>query len=445
MSGSKPQWPDATRSSPHPFRGSGVVVLAGLLLVTTACHSWQSFRERANILKNVIFDSSYHDPRAQEKMAEANDLFAAGKYDQARTIYKRLADNQANPADLAERARFMQAECRYYQGHYPEAVDTYHRLLQDFPTGAHRRDACKRIYEIADYWLNDFRAELARRAGETGILYWRPSWPNPFDRTRPAIDQEGRLLEALNHVWVHDVTGPYADKALFWCGYINFVRGNFQEADHFFSQLTTLHKDSPLYPQAMLYAIQAKNAATGGPDYDLRRAAEAMHMAQTAESVPEITQDPQLAERLLRAKSAIRNQQAEHDLRMAQYYERTGHPGSAVFYYELVRRRYAGTKYADIASERQEHLLALAKAGRPLPGNDPWKILQAKWQEWTRAERSDDPNGSNRPGGPSPDQQAVPTAAHAPAATLVPATPSVPAVTLAPDAGSQPPTEDRDR
>ncbi|MDW8244221.1 MAG: tetratricopeptide repeat protein [Thermogemmata sp.] len=353
------------------------------LLGLSGCRSWQDFRERAIQFRHTVFDSNYQDPKAQEKMAEADRLFAEGRFAQARKIYKQLADNQGNPADLAERARFLQAECRFYEGHYPEAVDTYHRLLLDYPTGAHRREACNRMYQIADYWLNDFRDELVRRKNETGILYWRPSWPNPFDRTRPMIDQEGRLLETLNNIWVQDITGPYSDKALFWCGYINFVRGNFQEADHFFSQLVELHKESPLLPQALLYAVISKNAATGGPDHDIRRAAEALqlvHMAET--SMPEITQDPQLAERLQRAKYAIRQQQAEHDLRTAEYYERTGHPGSAVFYYELVRRRYAGTRYADLATQRKEHLLALARAGRPAPGNDPFARLQAKWKEW---------------------------------------------------------------
>lgn len=386
-------------------------VLAGCVLSASGCHSWQNFRERAVHLRHAIFDSSYSDPKAPEKMAEADRLFSEGRYSQARKIYKQLADNQGNPSDLAERARFFQAECRFHEGHYPEAVDTYHRLLLDFPAGAYRRDACNRMYQIADYWLNDFRDELAQRKDETGILYWRPRWPNPFDRTRPAIDQEGRLLETLNNIWVQDISGPYADKAMFWCGYINFVRGNFQEADHCFSQLVELHKDSPLLPQALLFAVQAKNAATGGPDYDIRRAAEALQLIHLAEtSLPEFTHDPQLSERLRRAKQAIRQQQAEHDLRTAEYYERTGHPGSAVFYYELVRRRYAGTRYADLATQRKEHLLALAQAGRPAPGNDPWAILQAKWKEWVgNSTAAITPASAQTPAGetviPPPEQQ----------------------------------------
>jgi hypothetical protein len=52
-----------------------------------------------------------------------------------------------------------------------------------------------------------------------------------------------------------------------------------------------------------------------------------------------------------------------------------------VFYYELVRRSYAGTRYSDIASERKDALIALMREGRPAPGNDPFAIIQAKWNE----------------------------------------------------------------
>jgi hypothetical protein len=163
---------------------------------------------------------------------------------------------------------------------------------------------------------------------------------------------------------------------------VNFIRGNFDESDHFFSQLVELHKDSPLRPQAVVYAIQAKNNATGGSVYDGRKCAEAMHLLNIAESsMPELMNDPAMAERLTRAKFAIRFQQAEKDFKTAEYYERTGHPGSAVFYYELTRRRYAGTRYAEIASERKDSLKAKMDAGIVPPGNDPLNLAQAKWKE----------------------------------------------------------------
>jgi hypothetical protein len=51
-------------------------------------------------------------------------------------------------------------------------------------------------------------------------------------------------------------------------------------------------------------------------------------------------------------------QQAEKDFRTAEFYRRTKHPGSAYFYYEIVRRRYPGTPLADKATERMKELEA---------------------------------------------------------------------------------------
>jgi outer membrane protein assembly factor BamD (BamD/ComL family) len=365
----------------RPGRAWALVAVVALV-AAPGCHTARSFKERANTATGKLFGSNYDDPLAEEKLQKAEELFTAGHYEKAQGEFRALADNQGNAAVLAERARFMQAECRYMRGHYPEAADTYHKVLLDFPTGAYRRDCCARVFQICDYWLDDFRDELDKRSGEKGILRWRPSWPSATDRTKPKIDQEGRTLEALSRVHMHDITGPTADKAIFWCGYVNFIRGNFQEADQFFSQLVEMHTDSPLRPQAIAFAIQAKNNATGGAAYDGRKCAEALQLVQVAEaSVPEIVNNPDMAEKLTRAKFAIRSQQAEKDFQMAEYYERTGHPGSAVFYYELVRRRYGGTRYSDLASERQTRLLNLMKEGRPDPGNDPFAIAQMKWNE----------------------------------------------------------------
>jgi outer membrane protein assembly factor BamD (BamD/ComL family) len=368
-------------SAERTFRPRLILAAAvACALSATGCTNFQSFR--AKLHPGRLFSSSYEDPLADEKLAQADQLFAAGQYAKAQDVYKELADNTANNAILAERARFMQAECRRVRGHYPEAVDVYHKLLMDFPTGAHRREACAQMFAVSDYWLDDFREELRQRQGEKGVLHWRPRWPNPLDRTRPTFDQEGRALEALERVQTQDPIGPTADQALFWCGYVNFIRGNFNEADHFFSQLVELHKDSPLRPQALAYAIQAKNNATGGAVYDGRKCAEALHLVHVAEAtVPELTQNPEMAEKLTKAKFAIQYQQAEKDFRTAEYYQRTGHPGSAIFYYELVRRRYGGTVYAEAATERKDALVALMQEGKPPPGIDPILILQAKWTE----------------------------------------------------------------
>ena len=97
--------------------------------------------------------------------------------------------------------------------------------------------------------------------------------------------------------------------------------------------------------------------STGGSDYDGRKTAEARKLVQTAmRSYPQLAHDPEKRKYLEQQLIGINLQQAEKDYKMAEFYRRTGHPGSAYFYYELCRRRYPHTKYADMARERWNSL-----------------------------------------------------------------------------------------
>ena len=64
----------------------------------------------------------------------------------------------------------MQAECYRQMEKYPDAVDTYHKMLVDFPGGAYRERACAHIFTIADYWLDDTRAEIQGRTSTVGRM-----------------------------------------------------------------------------------------------------------------------------------------------------------------------------------------------------------------------------------------------------------------------------------
>src|SRR5262249_36953283 len=71
---------------------------------------------------------------------------------------------------------------------------------------------------------------------------------------------------------------------------------------------------------------------------------------------PQLGNDKDMRAYLEGQIGSIDVQQAEKEFKMAEFYRRTGHPGSAYFYYELVRRRYPGTKYAKLAEERWNDL-----------------------------------------------------------------------------------------
>ena len=362
------------------------VILAG-----TGCHVGKQLKDQTYDGVRSLITSSYHDPDPDGKLAAAEALFNEGKYKEAQEIYGKLADNTYNPVLLSEKARFMEAECLRLRGRGFDAVAHYKKMLDDFPAGVYREQGCGRIYDTAYSWLKegtlqDIEAELAG----TAKPWWEraPSLPNFTNKDRPTLDSEGEALKYLEAVHTHDLTGPTADRALFWCGYVNFYRGNYEEADHFFSQIVELHKDSPLWKEAMRLAVISKNNSTGGAVYDSQKASEALQLVHQVEAtVPEYTKDPEKSSWLLRQKMAVRVQLAEKDYEAARYYERTGHPASAYFYYELVTRRYNGTKFADLAKERIEVLKqakAQAEADKAAGKLGTGEAIKQEWSKLTQ-------------------------------------------------------------
>src|SRR4029077_4003304 len=82
----------------------------------------------------------------------------------AEKMFEEIADDTKNRPEVAERARFYQAECLRRQSHYPKAVDAYNKLLQDFPAGLYREQAVGQMYLIAGEWLQPVRDEIADKA-----------------------------------------------------------------------------------------------------------------------------------------------------------------------------------------------------------------------------------------------------------------------------------------
>ncbi|MCI0460254.1 MAG: outer membrane protein assembly factor BamD [Gemmataceae bacterium] len=291
-------------------------------------------------------------------LAGTHELYRRGEYATAERIYHSIADNKKNPPQIAEEARFYEAECLRRQGHYSRAADTYHKLVLDFSSGQYKEQALQRMFEIANYWLDDTRREMElyreQREGKRWVV-----WPEfvHFERAKPLLGEEDRALEQLEHVRYNDMTGPLADKALFLAGSVKFYREDYREADHYFSQLVEYHPNSPLAEQAIELGIISKHMSTGGSDYDGRKVAEARILVDTA-----LRNYPGLAAQknafLERQLVGITLQQAEKDYKVAEFYRRTGHPCSAYFCYEIVRRRYPGTKFFDLATERMHELRA---------------------------------------------------------------------------------------
>ncbi|MFM7099438.1 MAG: tetratricopeptide repeat protein [Gemmataceae bacterium] len=324
----------------------------------------------------VVLDKPVDPASPEGKLAGAKELFRNKEYSKAEKIFHRLADDKKNP-QTAEEGTYYEAECLRLQGHYPKAADTYVKLLKNFERTAFREQAVQHMYDIANYWLDDTREQMreTKEYREGKRWFVAPRFIS-FDKTKPLIDREGRAIEKLEQVRWNDISGPLADKALFLAGSVKFFNEDYREADHYFTQLVERHSNSELAPQAVELAIISKHMSTGGSDYDGRKVAEARQMVHSA-----LQNFPVLAEKkkdfLSRQLVGITFQQAEKDFKMAEFYKRTGHPGSAYFYYELVRRRYPNTKFAEESEKKMAELKSKAEKDHGyLPGGPDQPVEQ---------------------------------------------------------------------
>lgn len=307
------------------------------------------------------------------EMEEGQQLLRDGQHAKAERFFAGLANNTKNPVPVAEAARFYEGECQYLQGHYPRAEGTFKKLLQDFRHGQYQEKATKRLFDIAYYWLDDTRRymEACEEKKEGKRWFVMPASYVHFEREKPLLDQEGRALLALEEVRLHDLNGPMGERALFYMATVKFFREDYRDADYYYSQVYENYPNGELAAKAIKQAIICKQICTGGHEYDGRMVIEARKLIDSAaRGYVQMSKDHPWLEQQL---SSIQQQQAASDYSIAEFYRRTGHPGSAYFYYELVRRRYPGTQYATRAQERMtalEKKLGKQPEGLvlPLPG-----------------------------------------------------------------------------
>jgi outer membrane protein assembly factor BamD (BamD/ComL family) len=362
---------------------AGSLLLAACLSGGTGCFSWnnlfrggesdkvteaptESFVLRGEGLVEEKLPAVTGEVRA--RLDTARELFRQEQYSKAESIFEEVASGKKNPPAAIQEGLFYRAECLRMQQSYPTAADVYSDLLQKYPHTPYHDQAVQRMFDIANFWLEDTRAEMReeqeRRQGKRWFV--TPRFVS-FEKSKPLLDREGRAIDLLEKVRMYDIQGPLADHALFLCGSVKLYNENYRDADHYFSQITASHHESKLAPKALELAIFCKQMSTGGADYDGRKVAEARKMVQTA-----LTNYPQLAREkhdfLDRQLKTIEMQQAEKEFKAAEFYERTGHPGSAYWCYGVLRQRYPLTKYAQEAGERMNELRAQAeKEHKKLP------------------------------------------------------------------------------
>ncbi|MBI3821636.1 MAG: tetratricopeptide repeat protein [Planctomycetes bacterium] len=365
-----------------------------LLCVMTGCTSmgftppWKKTEAKAEGPKDSItlvggrgFVAVPVDPEVQREFDAAKRLFDEKKYAQAEPLFNKLVKLQAEPHwweigilapdsksdkkekirrrggdPICEAALYYEAECQRELKTYRAAVDTYTKLLVQFSSTQYTTASCQGLFEIAEHWLKPTSRQMDEYHKQLQGERWfvTPAMYVNFSKDMPLLDAEGHAQQILNTIRVHDARGPMAERALMMLGTISFFRKEYKEADYYFTQLHEQHPNSENAAKAIKQSVICKQLATGGTVYDLRGVEESKDLLMKKQGAyPELSKDRKWIEDQLKMMNI---QQADRDFKIAEFYQRTGHPGSAYFYYELVIRRYPGTQYAEKAQQRKGEL-----------------------------------------------------------------------------------------
>lgn len=226
-------------------------------------------------------------------------------------------DPQTSYGDpLEEDALFMLAECQFAQRRYPYAQDSYDDLLNRYPSTRHLDAVTRRLFRISQYWLGfsedalaaaeKSEIEMAEHVAtldetDTNTLpKRRPSAmavvPNVADRSRPVFDAEGRAIQALRSIWLHDAAGPLADDALMLSANHYLRKGDYIEAARYYRLVREQYPDSPHFKHAYILGSHVTLASYSGPEYDGATLEQAKDLKQTATRLfPDLSEEERQA------------------------------------------------------------------------------------------------------------------------------------------------------
>jgi outer membrane protein assembly factor BamD (BamD/ComL family) len=280
---------------------------------------------------------------AQALLDDGKKLYEQKKYAEAAEKFKSAAARWPDSI-LEEDALFWRAESYFFCDEYPKAQDAYDNLLKKYDNSRYLDTAVKRLFSIGRYW-----EQL-----EQAHAHW-PVTPNLTDKERPWFDTFGNALKAYETVRMKDPTGPLADDSIMATANAYFAKGRYEDASYYYDLLRKEYPRSDHQLQAHVLGLQSKLRVYQGKLYDGTPLSEADEIAEQT-----LTQfRSQLGseqERLAQVRNGIREQQAERDWAVAQYYDRKKQYAYARLYYQYIIHDYPLTQTAQKARARLDQI-----------------------------------------------------------------------------------------
>ncbi len=282
------------------------------------------------------------DDPENEPNAEARELFL-----EASEQFAGAAGRWPDSA-LEEDAFFRAGEAAFFADRYVKANDYFEQLLKKYPNSRYLDLIGARRFLIAQYWLKLNEEKYAYLFGL-----------NVTDKSRPWADTFGNAIRVYDRMRLDDPTGKLADDATLAAANAYFLKGDYQKADQYYSDLRTHFPSSEHQFMAHYLGVQAKLRGYRGPQYTGSALEEADKLVkQIRRQFPQELREHE--EELDRAHREIRYKLAEREWTMAQFYTRQKEFGAARFYYDIILDQYSDTPFAADAREQVGDM-----AGRP--------------------------------------------------------------------------------
>lgn len=331
------------------------------------------------------------------ELEAAQRLYDEDRYQQAEVAFKKIAskhsrsswdlrnigrkkqvsaltefDPEGNP--IEEDAIFMQGQSLFKQGRLSDAEEQYAYLLKKYPNSRHLDTATLQLFRISREWLG-FPDEadtelvrlaygksppsLAQRRQRAGYL------PKFGDKSRPAFDPEGRGLQGLRLIWLHDASGELADDALMMAANYYVQKGDPVEAAQHYRLLREQFPDSPHTKDALLIGSHVTLATYNGPGYDPTPLKEAHNLTLAALQYPDL--EPGERKSLEKALDRFKEAEVEPLWNEVQFYLTKKQAESAIVTCNYIMNKYPNSMYAPRAARVVESLVASGAISRRSP------------------------------------------------------------------------------
>lgn len=279
---------------------------------------------------------------------EGDELFRNKQYNEAAAKFEDAAERWPDSL-LEEDAMYMAGESFFFADRYHASRNMFDELMKKYTNSRHLDRVTAREFLIGRYWEQLGRDESA----------WSSWTVNFTDKKRPWFDTKGQGVKVYEGIRLNDPTGPLADDALMAQATSYFVDNRFEEAGYHYEIMRKDYVQSEHVTQAHLLGLQSYMNAYQGAQYDVTPLVKAETLVEQTIRVYG-GRLPAERPRLNQAKDLIREQMAEREYDLGEYYRRLDYNRAARVHYANVIRKFPDTKSAERAQQQiaaTEHLL----------------------------------------------------------------------------------------